>query len=234
MEQAASEPGPYTGFQGKQAKIVTHRQVAAKRGKCQIIRLVDEVLAVLGRCGTIAAVLWKRLGSDMLSELHQKLHHELGIPATYGGERNLPHYEETTDLIDVGPNLVGRMQQLTPEAAAKWQQMVEAAASCSIRLLIVSGYRSYEYQAELIHKKIIAGQSIEEILKVSAAPGYSQHHTGTAIDIATPGSRPLTEEFETSDAFQWLTQHAVDYGFSMTYPRDNPYGFVFEPWHWAL
>ncbi len=170
----------------------------------------------------------------MLSELNQRLHEELGIPADYGGERNLPQYEESMDLIEVGPNLVGRMQQLTPAAAAKWQQMVEAAAGSGIRLLIVSGYRSWEYQAELIRKKITAGQAIEEILKVSAAPGYSQHHTGTAIDIATPGSRPLTEEFETSDAFQWLTRHAAKYGFSMTYPRDNAYGFVFEHWHLAL
>ncbi len=170
----------------------------------------------------------------MLSELNQRLHEELGIPADYGGERSLPQYEETMDLTDVGPNLVGRMQQLTPEAAVKWQQMVEAAARNGIRLLIVSGYRSWEYQADLIRKKMAAGQTIEEILKVSAAPGFSQHHTGMAIDIATPGSRPLTEEFETSEAFQWLTRHATKYGFSLTYPRDNAYGFVFEPWHWAL
>jgi D-alanyl-D-alanine carboxypeptidase len=170
----------------------------------------------------------------MLIELHRKLHQELGIPDEYGSGRNLPRYEETTDLVDVGPNLVGRMQQLTPAAAANWQQMVEAAAGDGVRLLIVSGYRSYEYQAELIRKKITAGQSIEEILKVSAAPGYSQHHTGNAIDIATPGSRPLTEEFETSDAFGWLTEHGAEHGFSMTYPRDNVFGFIFEPWHWSL
>lgn len=170
----------------------------------------------------------------MLSKLHQELHRQLGIPPNYGDERNLPLYEEATDLIDVGPNLVGRMQQLTPQAAVKWQQMVEAAADSGVRLLIVSGYRSFEYQAELIRKKITADQSIEEILTVSAAPGYSQHHSGTAVDIATPGSRPLTEEFEASDAFEWLCQYAAEYGFSMTYPRDNAFGFIFEPWHWAL
>lgn len=170
----------------------------------------------------------------MLGERQRRLHQELGIPVNYGGERNLPHYEEATDLIDVGPNLVGRMQQLTPEAAGKWQHLVEAAANSGIRLLIVSGFRSYEYQAELIRKKIAAGQPIETILKVSAAPGYSQHHTGRAVDIATPGSRPLTEQFETSDAFKWLTENAAECGFSMTYPRDNAFGFVFEPWHWAL
>jgi D-alanyl-D-alanine carboxypeptidase len=167
-------------------------------------------------------------------KVQQKLHQELGIPEDYGVECQLPRYEEAIELIDVGPNLVGRMQQLTPEAAANWQQMVEAAAGDGVRLMIVSGYRSYEYQAELIRKKIDAGQTIEEILRVSAAPGYSQHHTGKAVDIATPGSRPLTEEFETSDAFRWLTGRAAEFGFSMTYPRENAYGFVFEPWHWSL
>ncbi len=170
----------------------------------------------------------------MLNESHMKLHQELGIPANYGGERKLPHYEEATELIEVGPNLVGRTQQLTPQAAANWQEMVEKAAGIGVRLLIVSGFRSYEYQAELIRKKISAGQAIDDILKVNAAPGYSQHHSGSAVDIATPGSRPLTEEFETSDAFEWLTEYAAEYGFTMTYPRDNLYGFIYEPWHWAL
>jgi D-alanyl-D-alanine carboxypeptidase len=170
----------------------------------------------------------------MLNDLHRKLHKELGIPPNYGGERNLPYFEEAAALIDVGPNPVGRMQQLTPQAAENWQQMAERAAGSGVLLMIVSGFRSYEYQAELIRKKIVAGQAIDEILKVNAAPGYSQHHSGTAVDIATPGSRPLTEDFETSDAFQWLTEYAADYGFSMTYPRDNSFGFIFEPWHWAL
>jgi D-alanyl-D-alanine carboxypeptidase len=43
----------------------------------------------------------------------------------------------------------------------------------------------------------------------------------------------LTEEFDSSDAFAWLQQHAAKHGFSMTYPRDNPQGFIYEPWHWA-
>jgi D-alanyl-D-alanine carboxypeptidase len=170
----------------------------------------------------------------MLSEIHQQLHQELGIPADYGHDRSLPYYADATDLVDVGPNLVGRMQRLAPDTAARWQQMVEAASDDGIRLLIVSGFRSFEYQAQLIRDKLAAGQSIEEILEVNAAPGFSQHHTGDSVDIATPGSRPLTEEFEESDAFAWLEKNAGDFGFSMTYPRDNSYGFIYEPWHWAV
>ena len=163
----------------------------------------------------------------------RELHTELGIPADYGEDGTRPEFEEATDLVEVGPNLVGRMQRLTPETARDWMAMQSAAAEEGVTLLIVSGYRSVDYQARLIRKKINAGQSLSEILSVNAAPGYSEHHTGRAIDIATPGSRPLTEEFEDSDAFRWLAGNAETYGFSMSYPRDNPAGFIYEPWHWA-
>ena len=165
----------------------------------------------------------------MLRELHK----ELGIPADYGRDRRMPAFEEARELVDVGPNLVGRMQQLTPETAASWAAMVDAAGAEGVRLLIVSGFRSIDYQARLIRKKINSGQKLSEILEVNAAPGFSEHHTGCAVDIATPGSRPLCEEFEQSDAFRWLTDNAGRFGFSMTYPRDNPYGVIYEPWHWA-
>ncbi len=172
--------------------------------------------------------------NTMLNEENRKLHEELGIPVDYGLEDGPPYYQEATELVEVGPNLVGLMQRLSPEAAARWQQMIEDASVDGIRLLVVSGFRDFEYQAGLIRKKLNAGQDILDILKVNAAPGFSQHHTGSAVDIATPGSRPLTEEFETSDAFAWLTKRAAEFGFSMTYPRDNPWDFIYEPWHWAL
>ena len=170
----------------------------------------------------------------MLDDSHQRIHQDLGIPADYGQQNCLPYYAEATELIEIGPNLVGRMQSLAPEAAVQWQQMVEAASVAGIRLLIVSGFRSFEYQAQLIRNKLNDGQSIEDILLVNAAPGFSQHHTGRAVDIVTPGCRPLTEEFEDSDGFAWLQERAADFGFALTYPRHNRFGFVYEPWHWAL
>lgn len=164
----------------------------------------------------------------------RELHTELGIPADYGQDGTRPEFEEAAELVEVGPNLVGRMQRLTPAAAAKWAEMQAAAEADGVILMLVSGYRSVAYQARLIRKKINAGQTVSEILAVNAAPGHSEHHTGRAVDIASPGSRPLTEEFEGSAAFAWLTKNARTYGFSMSYPRNNPAGFVYEPWHWAL
>jgi len=164
----------------------------------------------------------------------RELHDELGIPAGYGQDGRPPGFDEACDLVEVGPNLVGRLQRLTPSAARQWHAMVEAAEADGVTMLIVSGFRSYEYQAALIRKKISAGQVITDILEVNAAPGHSEHHTGLAVDIATPGSRPLTEEFENSVAFRWLEANAAKFGFTMSYPRDNPWGIIYEPWHWAL
>ena len=112
--------------------------------------------------------------------------------------------------------------------------MTIAAGADGVRLMLVSGFRSFDYQAELIRNKLAAGQSIQEILGVNAAPGFSQHHSGLAVDVATPGSRPLTEAFESTQAFEWLTENAESFGFQMSYPRDNADGFVYEPWHWSM
>ena len=75
---------------------------------------------------------------------------------------------------------------------------------------------------------------VQEILSVNAPPGYSEHHTGQAIDITTPGYEPVEEVFETSPAFAWLSREAGRFGFSMPYTRENPYGIVYEPWHWSI
>ncbi|NND57300.1 MAG: D-alanyl-D-alanine carboxypeptidase family protein, partial [Xanthomonadales bacterium] len=34
-------------------------------------------------------------------------------------------------------------------------------------------------------------------------------------------------------AFAWLTAHAKQFGFRMSFPRGNPHGVAYEPWHWA-
>ena len=159
----------------------------------------------------------------------RELHTELGIPGDYGSNGVKPQFEEAAGLVDVGPSPDGRMQRLTSATAASWKDMQAAAQDDGIALLLISGFRSIEYQAGLIRRKLDAGQSLSEILNVNAAPGFSEHHTGRAIDLAVPDAEPLTEEFESSTAFTWLEKNAANFGFSMTYPRENRQGFVYEP-----
>jgi D-alanyl-D-alanine carboxypeptidase len=158
---------------------------------------------------------------------------DLPIPSDYGRNPRRPRFAEADVLEDVEPNLVGTMQRLAADTAASWRAMKASAAEAGVQLLLVSGFRSIRHQADLIRRKLAAGQSIETILAVNAAPGFSEHHTGRAVDIATPGTRPLTAQFETSAAFSWLQANARAFGFRMPYGRGNRFGFEYEPWHWS-
>jgi D-alanyl-D-alanine carboxypeptidase len=140
---------------------------------------------------------------------------DLRIPSDYGRNPRRPRFSEAETLENVEPNLVGTMQRLAPETATAWREMKSSAAEAGVQLLLVSGFRSIRHQADLIRRKLEAGRSIEAILAVNAAPGYSEHHTGRAVDIATLGTRPLTAEFDASAAFAWLHANAPAVGFRM-------------------
>ena len=148
--------------------------------------------------------------------------------------RGLREYEEATnlELVEVGED--GREYRLIPTAASAWRDLKAAAREDGISIHLASAYRSVARQVEIIQTKLDAGIGIEEILTLCAAPGFSEHHTGRAVDIATPGSPELEEEFESTAAFQWLTRHAAGFGFTLSYPRGNAAGYVYEPWHWCF
>jgi zinc D-Ala-D-Ala carboxypeptidase len=159
---------------------------------------------------------------------------ELGIPVTHGKKSGLRIFHEAAELVTVGADIYGREQKLAPKAAAAWRALKLAAEHDGIALLLVSAFRSFAYQRQIIERKLAAGISLEQILRVSAAPGYSEHHTGRAVDVTAPNCKPLTEEFEHTSTFVWLGNRARDFGFTMTYPRNNKFGVVYEPWHWVL
>lgn len=71
-------------------------------------------------------------------------------------------------------------------------------------------------------------------MQFNAAPGFSEHHTGRAIDIACPDAEPLQELFENTKAFKWLDANAGQFGFVMTYPRGHQHAISYEPWHWCF
>jgi D-alanyl-D-alanine carboxypeptidase len=162
-----------------------------------------------------------------------ELHASMGIGPDYAASFRLPLQPEASQLTPIGRDIHDRRQQLAPPAAEAWFRMRDAALGHGIDLLVVSAYRSVGYQENLLRAKLDRGQSLDEILRVSAAPGYSEHHSGRALDLTTPGYAPLEEEFENSPAFEWLSRNAGAYGFHLSYPRDNAHGVIYEPWHWA-
>jgi zinc D-Ala-D-Ala carboxypeptidase len=156
---------------------------------------------------------------------------ELGIEGIYKKRKPFP---EATEFTSIGRDIYEREQKLAPNAATVWFEMKSAAENDGIILLVVSAFRSVTYQKQIVQRKLAAGQKLEQILRVSAAPGYSEHHTGRAIDITTHNCKPLTEEFEQTPAFDWLKRRANDFGFAMSYPRNNQLGVIYEPWHWTF
>ena len=172
----------------------------------------------------------------MISPVADKLRESwssVGISDHHIYGRGLSIYEDPADLKIAETSRSGRPHRLVPATATAWRYMKEAAAGDSVEIYIISGHRSIERQTQLIARKLSAGQSLEEILSVVAPPGCSEHHTGRAIDIGTPQSAPLQSEFERTAAFRWLEQNAGKFGFRLSYPPANEWGFVYEPWHWC-
>ncbi|MBP0020541.1 MAG: M15 family metallopeptidase [Cyanobacteria bacterium SBLK] len=129
-----------------------------------------------------------------------------------------------------------RFESLMPEAALALMKMIYAARDDRVWIVPVSGFRPLEYQEKLFHRQIKRLGSPEAAAKLSAPPGYSEHHTGYAIDL-TDGNFPkqdITYKFAETDAFQWLIIHAGEFGFELSFPENNTQGINYEPWHWRF
>ena len=127
--------------------------------------------------------------------------------------------------------------QLRSNAADKFRQMQAAAQAEGISLIPISAFRSMEDQDRLFFG--IKEQRVQNAIKrakVSAPPGYSEHHTGYAVDLGD-GNAPATHlepTFANTAAFRWLEQNALRYSFELSFPPNNEQGVSYEPWHWRF
>jgi D-alanyl-D-alanine carboxypeptidase len=161
------------------------------------------------------------------------LHAALGIDDSHVGSCGMPLCYVPAKLVEAGKDIYGRSQLLTMETFESWKKMCQQAESDGVLLQLVSGYRDLDYQAGIIRRKLDRGQALSEILTINAAPGFSEHHTGRAVDLTSPDELTLDEKFEESRAFKWLVSNAASFGFKLSYPRNNLAGIDYEPWHWC-
>ena len=161
-----------------------------------------------------------------------RLHRELGIPDDYELVRSMPLQEEATHLVvaDHAPDTQEVL--LNQPAASAWNALKAAAEREAVGFVAYSGFRSVERQATLVRHKLERGHAMADILLYLAAPGHSEHHTGRAIDVGAREQSPLSEAFETTREFQWLSGNAIRFGFRMSYPKGNSHRIGYEPWHW--
>ncbi len=159
---------------------------------------------------------------------------ELGLDGREYAERTgLDPVAEPLQLEYAGRDRYRRPLWLDYDAAKAWRRMQAAAAAEGVMLEAVSGFRSAHYQMGIFRRKLARGLALADILRVNTAPGFSEHHSGRALDIGAPGEPPAEERFETTAAFAWLQERAGGFGFGMSYPRGNRHGIAYEPWHWC-
>lgn len=132
--------------------------------------------------------------------------------------------------------------QMQTEAAAAFDEMRQAANATGLHLMACSTYRSVERQTELydaevqkwIGKGYAEADAREKAATVVMVPGCSEHNTGLAVDVGSVTNQRVEEDFEDEPEFDWLQEHAAEYGFILRYPSDKQAitGVSYEPWHY--
>ena len=133
------------------------------------------------------------------------------------------------DLVKVDSNYSTKSNTLKKEVYEAFLKLADAAKLDNLKLLVGSGYRSYQYQSGL-YNSYVARDGVIEADTYSARAGYSEHQTGLAIDVADGDKKYLDED---SAEYEWLVNNAYKYGFIIRYTKDNTNitGYKDEPWH---
>ena len=110
-------------------------------------------------------------------------------------------------------------------------KMARDVKNNNLNIRAISTYRTYDYQSDL-YNNYAKKDGISNADTYSARPGFSEHHTGLAIDVDNI-TKPYTDFLDT-DEFTWMQANAYKYGFILRYPEDKEdiTGYMYEPWHY--
>lgn len=130
-------------------------------------------------------------------------------------------YVKNKGLVCVTENTLGALTVMFDDAKEE-----------GYTLYVTSGFRSYETQDSLFaYYTDVLGVADAE--RRSAHPGHSEHQLGTAMDITGGTSGSTSHSFGDTPEGQWASEHAVEYGFVLSYPegKESVTGYMYEPWH---
>lgn len=126
----------------------------------------------------------------------------------------------------------GQLDQIDASIWPYMKAMVEAAWKDGVKLYVWSPYRSYDTQKMLFDNRVKKeGGDEAKAATAVARPGTSEHNTGLCADFNMASS-----QFEDTEMFRWMCEHAEDYGFILRYPKDriDITGVMYESWHWRF
>ncbi|WP_055474215.1 M15 family metallopeptidase, partial [Streptomyces pathocidini] len=116
-----------------------------------------------------------------------------------------------TTVFDDG---VPAVAKLDPALLKALRQAARAAADVGVVFHVNSGWRSPEYQEQLLREAVSKYGSEEEAARWVATAETSAHVSGDAVDIGPYG------------AAAWLSEHGAGYGLCQIYRN--------ESWHYEL
>jgi D-alanyl-D-alanine carboxypeptidase len=123
--------------------------------------------------------------------------------------------------------------EVSQVTATALERMFTDASKAGVKLMLSSGYRSYDYQTGLYNGYVSkSGQAAADTY--SARPGHSEHQTGYAADVEPANTKCELEQcFGDTPEGKWLAANAYTYGFIIRYTAaDQPVtGYEAEPWH---
>jgi D-alanyl-D-alanine carboxypeptidase len=143
---------------------------------------------------------------DVLGSEHRGLRSEhRGALGEAGGAvpEGTTVFDDVPGVANLDPDLLGALRQAATDAADD-----------GVEFFVDSGWRSPEYQNQLLREAISEYGSEDEAARWVATADTSPHVSGNAVDIGH------------FDATAWLSEHGADYGLCQIYSN--------EPWHYEL
>jgi hypothetical protein len=118
------------------------------------------------------------------------------------------------DGVTVFDDDIPAVANLDPDLLGALRQAATDAADDEVEFFVNSGWRSPEYQNQLLREAVSKYGSEEEAARWVATADTSPHVSGNAIDIGH------------FDATAWLSEHGAKHGLCQIYSN--------EPWHYEL
>ena len=146
-------------------------------------------------------------------------------------------YESKVNLIDVKNSIDNRTFQIEKTTYEFFDELrKELLSNNSIQIELDSVYRSVARQQE-IWDEFMKERGEEYTKEYVAVPGYSEHHTGLAVDIClVVDGRTIDDNDEMiaqTEIFKVIHSKLADHGFILRYlkGKESITGYSYEPWH---
>ena len=145
------------------------------------------------------------------------------------------NWEEKIELVET-QNYFGESVRVERTSYEAYQALRAALLEEGVDIELESCYRSVARQEEL-WAEYEAARGLDYCNQYVAVPGFSEHHTGFAIDtnLIQPESQASEEEKQAERARLWekVHQKMPAYGFILRYMegKEDITGYSYEPWH---